>query len=76
MLLESCCILNELRHWFEVNETDEEWVCYVKSNRHTLDEMKESISNILTGHYGLFYRVLATKDHPQQGRVLKILIHS
>jgi hypothetical protein len=73
MMLESCCIYGELRHTFEIGETDLEWVIYVKSKTLSISEMKDKLLTVLMGHYGLSFTVLKTKEHAS-GNVLLIQI--
>jgi hypothetical protein len=78
-MLEMDCVLNELRHQFEVGETentDYDWEFFVKHQTMPLPEMEQSARVTLEGHYGLIVKVLATKSHPQQGNVLKLRVRT
>jgi hypothetical protein len=61
-MIEMDCVKGELRHEFEIGETDNECVFYVKSYKASFREMQSHLTGVLTGHYGLFFDILGSKQ--------------
>lgn len=74
-MLEIDCVKGELRHFSEIGDTDKESIFYVKSYKHNLQELQSALTTVLTGHYGLTFDTLESKQ-TKDYVILKIEVFS